>query len=335
MPHASIKDIARILNLSTSTVSRALRGSYDINADTQRRVLALAEQLNYRPSNQAIGLVKRKTLTLGIVVPAIDNEFFSNAIHGMEESAYKLGYHVIINQTHDLYEREVRIVDEMIKARVDGVIISLAHGTEDFGHLKRLQELQVPMVLFDRICDVIQAHKVINDNFQGAYKATSHLIARGYQRIAHLAGPESIKLAHERLNGYYAALRDAGRPVDKQYVIRTPFYREESRKAAHALLALPQPPDAIFGVSDNVAIGALLAARDLGLEVPRQLGLVGFSNLSVSSVLTPALSTVHQPAREMGLKAAELLIQTLEDPGLIEKPRIEIFPTTLIVRAST
>ncbi len=335
MAHIGIKDLARILNISTSTVSRALRGSHDVNPDTRRKVLELAEQLQYMPNHQAIGLVKRRSMILGIVVPAIDNEFFSNAIHGIEEKAYQMGYHVLINQSHDRYDREVRIVEEMLQARVDGLIISLAQKTEDYQHLRRLQQLEVPLVLFDRICDVIHTHKVINDNFSGAYKATQHLIAQGYRKIAHIGGPDNLKLAHERINGYFSALRDSHLPVEESYVRRVPFYRDEGRLAATALLTMSDPPDAVFAASDNLAIGALIAARELGVAVPDAFAIIGFSDISVSAILSPSLSTIHQHAMEMGSISANLLLQTIADPALLSSPKTIILPTSLIKREST
>jgi len=332
--HTTIKDIARKLKISTSTVSRALRDKYDVNPETRQRVLDLARELNYLPSSQALGLKQKKTLTIGVVVPEIDNEFFSDAIYGIENVAFERDYHVMICQTRDSAEREERIVEKLLTARVDGIILSISSSVTDVKHLKRVMEYDVPLVLFDRISDAIDTHKVLNDDYDGALKAVEYLVKRGKKRIAHLAGSLNLQISKLRLNGYKDALKKAGMPINQNLIVESGFKREESRIAAKALL-LDQKPDAIFCASDNVAIGAILAARDLGISVPKEVAIMGFSNLSISELIEPPLSTVNQPAKAMGETSAKLLLDIIGQGDKIFDPKTIVLKTEVIPREST
>lgn len=334
MPQVSIKDIARMLNISIATVSRALHDRYGVNPDTKRKVLELAEKLNYRPSSHAIGLLTKRTHTIGLVVPEIDNQFFSEIINGLESVAYQQGYNVMIFQSQNIYEREVKIIDQLIGARVDGVAISIGSTTQDFRHLNMLKELDIPLAMFDRVHDSVFGHKIVNDNFDGGYKAGEFLIKSGRQRLAHIAGPDLLKLSRLRLQGFKAALRDAQVELRPEYLVYTTFRLEDSYQTALDLLRLPEPPDAIFAVSDYVALGVLKAARELNLHIPRDLALIGFSNLSVGPLLEPPLTTISQQSFEMGQETARILLENIESPGKEYKPQTRIFKPELVVRNS-
>jgi len=334
MPQVSIKDIARMLNISIATVSRALHDRYGVNPETKRKVLELAEKLNYRPSSHAIGLLTKRTHTIGLVVPEIDNQFFSEIINGLESVAYQQGYNVMIFQSQNIYEREVKIIDQLIGARVDGVAISIGSTTQDFRHLNMLKELDIPLAMFDRVHDSVFGHKIINDNFDGGYKAGEFLIKSGHQRLAHIAGPDTLKLSRLRLQGFKAALRDAQVELRPEYLVYTTFRLEDSYQTALDLLRLPEPPDAIFAVSDYVALGVLKAARELNLQIPRDLALIGFSNLSVGPLLEPPLTTISQQSFEMGQETARILLENIESPVKDYKPQTRIFKPELVVRNS-
>ncbi len=334
MGHATIKDIARKLQLSTSTVSRALRDRYDVNPETRKRVMQMAEVLNYMPSSQALGLLKRKTLTIGVVVPEIDNQFFSQAIHGIENVAFDQDYHILICQTRDDVTREARIIEKLLSSRVDGIIVSLCSTVTDVTHLKRVMKYEVPLVLFDRVSEEIDTHKVLNDDYDGAYRATQHLLSKGYRRIAHLAGPSNLAIARERRRGYEAALREAGIEPKPEWIVEGSFKQETGRKHAIPLL-LSRSCDALFCVSDHVAIGALMAARDMGLRIPEEVAIMGFSNLAVTEILEPALSTVAQPAYEMGREAARMLLDIISHPERSFSPQTKMLPTEVVARKST
>ena len=334
MGHTTIKDIARKLQISTSTVSRALRDKYDVNPETRKRVLELAKELNYLPSSQALGLKQKKTLTIGVVVPEIDNEFFSDAIYGIENVAFERDYHVMICQTRDSAEREERIVEKLLTARVDGIILSISSSVTDVKHLKRVMEYDVPLVLFDRISDKIDTHKVLNDDYDGAFKATKHLIEKGKKRIAHLAGPQNLTIANLRRKGYEDAMRQSGMEVVEKLIVESGFKRDASQLVARELLR-DQKPDAIFCASDNVAIGALLAARELGLSVPEDVAIMGFSNLSISELIEPPLSTINQPAKKMGEISTKLLLDIIEQRDKGFEPRTIVLKTEVVPREST
>lgn len=334
MPQVSIKDIARMLNISVATVSRALHDRYDVNPETKRKVLELAERLNYRPSSHAIGLLKKRTHTIGLVVPEIDNQFFSETINGLENVAYQQGYNVMIFQSQNIYEREVKIIDQLIGARVDGIAISIGSTTEDFRHLNMLKELDIPLAMFDRVSDEVYGHKIINDNFEGGYKAGEFLIQHGRRRIAHIAGPQTLKLTRLRMQGFKAALRDAQMDMPPEYFLHTSFRMEDSYQIALDLLRLPEPPDAIFAVSDYVALGVLKAARQLNIQIPQELALIGFSNLAVGPLLEPSLTTISQQPHEMGEETARILLENIESGNKDFKLQTRIFKPELIIRNS-
>ena len=334
MPQVSIKDIARMLNISVATVSRALHDRYDVNPETKRKVLELAEKLNYRPNSHAIGLLTKRTHTIGLVVPEIDNQFFSEIINGLENVAYEQGYNVMIFQSQNIYEREVKIIDQLIGARVDGVAISIGSSTEDFRHLNMLKELDIPLAMFDRAHDKVYGHKIINDNFDGGYKAGAFLIKSGRQRLAHIAGPATLKLSRLRLQGFKAALRDAQLELRPEYLVHTTFRMEDSYQTALNLLRLLPRPDAIFAVSDYVALGVLKAARELDIKIPQELALIGFTNLAVGPLLEPPLTTISQQSYEMGQETARILLENIESSAEDFKLQTRIFKPELVIRDS-
>jgi len=332
--HSTIKDIAKKLNLSTSTVSRALRDRYDVNPETRRKVMQAAEELNYLPSSQALGLLKQKTLTIGVVVPEIDNPFFSQAIHGIENIAFEHDYHILICQTRDDEIREAKVTEKLLSSRVDGIIISMSAESKDLSHLQRILKHGVPLVLFDRTSKEIDTHKVLNDDYTGALEAVTYLIEKGYRRIGHLAGPDSVSVARDRRRGYEDALKHAGIDINPDLILSGNFRQQTGKKNA-AYMIQNSMCDALFCVSDPVAIGALVAARHAGLEIPADLAILGFSNLAITEFLEPSLSTVAQPAYKMGREAAKLLLESISQPEKNRKSQIRVLNTELVIRDST
>ena len=335
MDAVTIKDIAKALNLSTSTVSRALRGSYEINPETKRLVLEYAERLNYRPNPIALSLRENRSRAIGVIVPQIANYFFSQAINGIEAIAYNRGYHVIIFQSHESYEREVTNVEQSFARKVDGLLISLSSQTSDVSHLRELQQRGVPIVLFDRVSEDIDTTCVVADNFAGAFAATEHLIQTGRRRIAHVTIPPWMSITQERLAGYRAALAKYDIPFDEELVRYGGFSQEEVIPIINELLALPSPPDAFFTASDRLVLGCLLALRQQHVQIPEQASLIGFTNLNVADMLSPPLSTVIQPAQEIGQIAAEQLIELIERKQKAIPFKTVKIPTQLIIREST
>ncbi|GGF05780.1 LacI family DNA-binding transcriptional regulator [Hymenobacter cavernae] len=335
MSNFTIKDIARELNISTSTVSRALRGSYEINPETKRLVMECAERFNYRPNPIALSLKGSASRAIAVIVPQIANFFFAQAINGIEAIAYNRGYHVIIFQSHESYEREVANVEQSMDRKVDGLLISLSSETSKVDHLKEVQQKGLPLVLFDRVSHQLQATQVVADNFGGAFAATEHLIKSGRRRIAHLTIPPWLSITQERLAGYRAALEQYGLPYDEQLVRYGTFGPDEVGPMVDELMALTPTPDAFFTASDRLAVGCLTALRQRHLGIPEDVSLIGFTNLNVADLLSPSLSTVVQPAQEIGQVAAERLIDLIEQKQKAAPVSTVKIPTELIIRESS
>lgn len=331
----TIKDIARELNISTSTVSRALRGSYEINPETKRLVMECAERLNYRPNPIALSLKGSASRAIGIIVPQIANYFFSQAINGIEAIAYNRGYHVIIFQSQESYEREMANVHQAMSRKVDGLLISLSSETSDVAHLRDVLDKNVPIVLFDRVAAELGVTQVVADNFGGAFAATEHLIQSGRRRIAHLTIQPWLSITQERLAGYRAALEKHGLEYDETLIRYGTFGPDEVGPMVDELMALDPMPDAFFTASDRLAVGCLKALHQRNLAIPEDVSLIGFTNLNVADLLSPSLSTVVQPAQEIGQLAAERLIDLIEFKHRAKPVGTVKIPTELIVRDST
>jgi len=334
----TIKDIAKALGLSTSTVSRALRGSYEISAETKKLVLEYAEKLNYRPNPIALSLKEKRSRSIGIIVCEIANNFFSQAINGIESVAYKKGYYVIISQSHESYEREVSNAQYLASRSVDGLLVSLSTETTDFSHLKKLHEKGLPIVFFDRITEEMQTHKVIANNFNGAYQATEHLLRSGFKRIAHVTISPHLSITKERLAGYKAALADNGVPFDDSLVKYCKYgglIISETEQAIDALLHLPKKVDAIVAASDKLSTGCLTTLAKKNIKIPDDMALVGFTNSPLAEVFHPSMSSVRQPAFEMGQVAMEMLIQIIESRRPVTEFETRVLNTELTIRASS
>jgi len=331
----TIKDIAKALNLSTSTVSRALRGSYEINAETKRLVMEYAEKVHYVPNPIALSLKENKSRAIGVIVPEIANHFFSQAINGIEDIANKRGYHVVIFQSHESYDREVINIQHIVSRKVDGLLISLSGQTTDVSHLQEIQQKKLPLVLFDRVSDKIEAHKVVADNFEGAFRATEHLILSGRKKIAHITSPSLLSISQERLAGYKAALEKHQIPYDENLVKYCSFGAEEARKLVDDLIE-NQKPDAIFTTSDRLALDCFSAVKEKHISMPDDIAFIGFTNLKVAHLLDPSLSTVVQPAFEIGQTAAELLLDSIErKQTTVEQFRTIKISTEIVIRKSS
>lgn len=325
----TIKDIAKALNLSTSTVSRALRGGYEISEETKKVVLDYAEKINFKRNPIALSLKERRSYSIGIIVCEVANVFFSQAIDGIESIAYNRGYHVIISQSHDQYEREVTNIEHLANRSVDGIIISLAAETKNYEHIQRLHDQGLPIVFFDRILESMQTHKVTSNNVQGAFEATEYLISKGCRNIAHVANAEQLSITKQRQIGYQQALEKHGIPFNQDFIKYCEHggsKKGEVDTAVKALLDLPVKPDAIFVASDRLSIGCLEALKKYNQV--NDIIIAGFSNSDVVSLLTPSLSCVRQPAFEMGRIATEMLIDLIESKYPVENFETKILNTT-------
>jgi LacI family transcriptional regulator len=335
MAPITIKDIARKLNLSPSTISRALRDHPNISADTKEKVLAFADKFKYQPNLIAQSLQNQKTNTIGVVVPEIKHDFFSSVISGIEDVAYEAGYTIMVCQNNESYDREVLNLKSLISHRVAGILISISQETKKTDHLKAAMHHGIPLVLFDRIAEDLDTSKVMVDDLEGAYNAVEYLIRAGYRRIAHLAGPRHISISLDRLKGYQQALKKNRIPVKNELIIHGGFQEQDGQKGVEKLLALNKPPEALFAVNDPVAVGALIFLKHKGLRIPEDMALIGFSNNQVSALIEPPLTTVDQPASEIGKTAATLLLEQIRSTTKSFQPQVKLLKTKLIVRKST
>jgi LacI family transcriptional regulator len=311
----TLKDIAQALGLSTSTVSRALRGGYEISEETKQLVTDYANKINYKPNPIALSLKERRSYSIGVIVCEVANSFFSQAINGIESIAYDKGYHVIISQSHDSYDREVINVQHLANRSVDGLLVSMSAETTDFSHLVRLHEAGLPMVFFDRVFGDIKTHKVTSNNRQGAFDATEYLIKEGHTKIAHLANAPHLSITGERLAGYQDALAKYNlsfNPDYVQYCHHGGMIYEEVENAVNRFLQMSDKPDAIFVASDRLSTGCLMALKAQQTKGVPQVSLAGFSNSEVINLLQQSFTYIRQPAFEMGRIATEMLIELIE-----------------------
>lgn len=330
----TIKDIARELNVSPSTVSRALKDHPDISPSTKKAVNELAGRLDYQPNAIALSLRKSKTNIIGVVIPQIVHHFFSTVISGIEDVANEHGYHVMICQSNESFDREKSSTQALLNSRVDGMLVSIASATQNYEHFENLLRRNIPLVFFDRVQANLDTSKVVVDDHDGAYRATEHLIEVGCKNIAHLAGPSHLSISNERKQGYIDALEKQGMSINEDLIIACELSQEEGYKAAKTLLQKKNRPDAIFAATDPLAIGAILAAKELGISIPQELALVGFSDEPLTSLIEPSLSTMAQPGYEMGKHAAELFLRQMEDKDNFV-PETKVLKTRLIQRDSS
>jgi DNA-binding LacI/PurR family transcriptional regulator len=333
MRHTTIVDIAERLGISPSTVSRALTDHPDIKRQTKEQVKKIAAELRYSPNPIARSLKSNRTTTIGVIVPEIRHDFFSSAISGIEEIAYHSGYTIIVCQSNESYEREVVNTNALMHHRVAGVIVSISQNTKCGEHFQDLIRRKIPLVFFDRVCDDVPASKVVIDDYRSAFDAVTHLIQKGYKRIAHFAGPKELGICKKRWNGYVDALQHSSLSLDNNLVRYGGLQEQDGYKSMDSLLKENTIPDAIFAVNDPVAIGAFQRIKEAGLKIPDDVALVGFSNNKITSLVDPPITTVDQPSFEMGRKAAEILINTIEDR--MTEPSTVVVDARLIVRGST
>lgn len=334
-PHPiTIKDIARTLGISSSTVSRALKDHPDISEETKRQVKQLASSVNYRPNALALGLRKSKTNTIGVIIPEMVHHFFSTVISGIDDVAYSLGYNTMICQSNESEEREKRCLQTLLDSRIDGLLISISKNTKETEHFRQLIDDGVPVVFFDRVCEDIQSHRVITDDFEGARTATRHLIDIGCRNIAHLTGAPSLMISQQRKEGYMTALRETGLEVREDLIIEA-----DSREAVYAnsdkIITLAPEIDGIFAINDSTAIAAIHVLQKNGYNVPDDVAIIGFGDGPITEVVSPTLSTVEQKGYEMGSEAMRMLIRQIDEGTVGLDYETRVFTPILHPREST
>ncbi len=310
---STIKDIARALNISVATVSRAMRDTYDVSKETRQRVLDMASQLNYRPNSNAQGLVKRSTHNIGVIIPAITNYYFSTVITGIQEVAQKNGFNIILFLTNDSPEQESELVNELSLSNLDGLLACVSSHTNSCMHFQEVIDEGLPVVFFDRVAGGPETSKVMQDDYNGAYIAVEYLIKQGYKNIAHITGPKNLLFTENRLKGYQDALTHHSMPLKDEMIVFSGFSQASGKDDTLRLFKnTTNSPDAIFAVNDRKAIGAILALKELNIAIGKEVGVIGFTNDPMCEIITPTLSTVAEPAYQIGQISCELLIKHIK-----------------------
>lgn len=330
---ATIIDIARALNISPSTVSRALNDHPSISIQTKKDVHELAEKLNYHPNLTARNLLKKRSGIIGVIIPEITSYFFSMVITGIQDIVSSVGYKLIISQTNESFEEEKKLANEMALMRVEGLLVSPSFNTGSYEHLEEARRSGIPVVIFDRDCPGFESSKVFVDVYDGAYQAVKYLIDSGCRKIAHIAGPVSIPTFQERFNAYRNALSDQGREVDPSLIVYSlGFSAEDGVSAIHNLLDQASDIDAIFCVNDAVAIGAMHVLRERGYRIPEDISIIGYDDEPYSCYFSPALTTIWQPVYDMGLLSSKILLDSINKDTPF---RHEVLKPELVIRESS
>ncbi|MEM9829325.1 MAG: LacI family DNA-binding transcriptional regulator [Bacteroidota bacterium] len=334
MKHITIKDVARQLNVSVSTVSRAFNDKYDIRKETRTKILQVADEMGYRPNPIARKLIQQKTLNIGVVVPEFVNSYFPEVIIGIQEVLLDKGYQVLVMQSNECYTTELKNIKALEDSMVDGMIISLSSEVHNNDYYVQMIEKGYPIVFFNRVDENIPASSVIFDDYKWAYFATEHLIKQGCRKIYHFSGYQHLSLSRNRIKGYRKAMDKFAIPYTDDYIIETGFFMDEGQAVMEKLLAEKNIPDAIFATNDPTAIGAMKAIKKAGMKIPDDIALVGFSESKMAEVVDPPLTSISQPTFEIGRTTAELLLRQIEADGFAT-PKTVVLNGKLNIRESS
>lgn len=330
----TIYDVATALNISPSTVSRGLKDHPHIKLETREKIKALANEMGYQRNKFASSLRKKRTETVGVVVPKLNSYFMATAIAGIEKITNQFGYGLIISSSQESEKKEVTCISTLFNSRVDGLLISLAYDTRDLDHFNLLFNKEIPVVFFDRVAECHGCMSVVIDNYKAGYEATSHLIEQGCRKIIHLAGNLLRNVYSERFKGYRQALADNGIKYNPDLLIVSELNNQTGIDAANSILRMRKKPDGIFAANDTSAVALMVELQKAGVKIPDEVAVAGFNNEPVSQVIKPNLTTVDYPAREIGEIAATSLINKLTNKEKFDFSTI-ILKHKLIVRDST
>jgi LacI family transcriptional regulator len=333
----TIKDIASELNISASTVSRALQDHPALKKETKQAVRDLAEKWNYQPNTMALNFLRQTSTTIAVIVPDITSYFFSAAVTGIQDILVSSEYNIMICVSNESFEEEVRIIDKLSKVQIAGILVAPSSTTHSFDHIRKLQRNNIPLVIFDRDCTGVEAHKVLVDDYLGAFNAVEYLINTGCKKIAHITGASDMSTNNHRLQGYLDALKKNNLPILNEYIIHAKgFEHEDGIEPTEALLKSDNIPDAIFAVNDRLAVSAMWTAKKLNFRIPEDISIMGFDDEPHSTYFAPALSTVWQPVYSMGMLSARILLHDIRrNENEDQKLRYEVFKTELIIRGTS
>lgn len=335
MATIGMKELAKKLKLSTATVSKALRDSYDISEKTKQRVLKLAHELNYVPNAHASGLRGKKSKTIAVVIPEVADSYFAQAINGVETVAQKEGFHVLVYLTHEQVEKENLILQELLNGRVDGVLISVTSQSKDVTAIDKLISTGIPVVFFDRVFEGQGNGQITTDDFDASYKLTVHLIEQACKHIVFLLFSESLNISTQRMNGYKRALHEYGFNFTENNLLICTNQDQENKESIYKLLARKDRPDAIIASVEKLIMPTYLACMERNLVIPGNIRVAAFSNLVQAEILNPAITTITQPAFEMGKTAADLLLKALKGKPIDQEESNVVLPSVLEIRNST
>jgi LacI family transcriptional regulator len=331
----TIYDLAKKLNISIATVSRALKDDPVVSKKTKKKIADLAQEMGYRSNNFARNLRNQKTNTIGVIVPRLNSYFMSTVIAGIESIANNEGYNLIISQSSESFDKEMASAKTMFNNRVDGVLVSLAYDTENLAHFNSFFKRHIPLIFFDRVVEDENSTNILIDNRKAAYEATTHLIKQGCKRIVHITATPKRNVYVDRLQGYKHALSDNDIAFREDYVIISNLSQEAGAIAAQEILQMNPLPDGVFVANDNCAVGCMLALKHAGIKIPEDIAFVGFNNDPVSKVIEPNLTTINYPGYEMGEVAARNLINHLNGKATIQSTNTIILRPELIIRDSS
>ncbi|HTQ66723.1 MAG TPA: LacI family DNA-binding transcriptional regulator [Puia sp.] len=331
----TIYDLARKLNISIATVSRALKNDPVVSKKTKKRIFDLAEEMGYRSNHFARNLRNQRTDTIGVIVPKLNSYFMSTVIAGIENGVNHAGYNLIISQSSESTSKEIASARTMFNNRVDGLLVSLAYDTDDVSHFDIFFKKNVPLIFFDRVTDHKHCTNILIDNRKAAYEITTHLIKEGCKRIVHITASSGSNVYVDRLAGYKQALSDHKLVSKKEYVIHSDLSQEAGAVAAEKIRHMRPLPDAVFVANDNCAVGCMLALKHAGIDIPGTIAFAGFNNDPVSKVVEPNLTTINYPGYEMGETAARHLINHLNGTAAIHATNTILLRSELIIRASS
>ncbi|MEO6229241.1 MAG: LacI family DNA-binding transcriptional regulator [Ferruginibacter sp.] len=332
----TLMDIARELNITAATVSRALNNHPAIKESTKKSVRDAAQKLKYQPNKIASSLRLGKSNIIGVLIPSAEINFFGSVVHGIEKIANENNYNVLIYQSNELFEYEKRGVQTFLQSQVDGVLASISKETINLDHYAEIKKRGVPLVLFDRAVDMLGVSSVVVDDYAGAFEATKHLLDQGCKRIAHIGGQQHVRIFNQRLKGYIDALNVHNIPVDDDLIVYGKVSIESGRGCMQKLLSGSKQPDAVFAVEDFTALGAMQAIKEAGIKIPGQIAIIGFANEPFGEYITPSLSTVNQQTVRMGEEAAKLFFETFRNPDRANmQPRQMVLEPALICRQSS
>lgn len=331
--HISLKDLAKEMEVSISTVSRALKNHPDISPELTEKIQQLAKEWNYTPNPLAMGLLRQQTKMIGVIVPDIVTHFYSSIISGIEEIAKKHGYFIVIASSNESMNKEIESVENLLKSRVEGLIVCLSQETSEFNHFKKIVSNKIPLVFFDRICSELNVPSVIADGIDAAEKITQHFYENGCKNIAYISGPKHLNICQNRKRGYLQGLKKCGLTFKPELLAECNLSTEDATKATRKLLKNRVLPDAIFGLNDTIAFAAMKEIKKQGLKIPDDIALVGFTDEFHSTVVEPPLTSVTHPTIEMGREAAKLFFQLIEKSQDFEKQIV--LQTELVIRESS